>query len=180
MTSLRLLALEDGREGGVPLAELDRLAAALAAVFRVSVEVADRPLAAGFAYAPERQQYYSTRLLAALAALPLPPGEHVLGVTELDLYIPVLTFVFGEAQLGGPAAIVSLHRLREEFYGLPPDVARLDGRLVKEALHEVGHTLGMRHCDDWACAMASTHTVELIDAKQARYCSHCGVPHGFR
>ena len=173
MTSLRLLALEDGRAGGVPLAELDRLAAALAAVFRVSVEVADRPLAASFAYAPERQQYYSTRLLAALAALPLPPGEHVLGVTHLDLYVPVLTFVFGEAQLRGPAGIVSAHRLREEFYGLPPDPARLDERLCKEAVHETGHTLGLRHCDDWSCAMASTHAVELLDLKQAAFCAHC-------
>ena len=173
MNSLLLLPLADDRASGVSLARLDRLAAALAPVFGVSVEVAGWAVDAAFAYAPERQQYYSTLLLAALAKLPPVPGRHVLGVTLLDLYVPVLTFVFGEAKLRGPAAVVSLHRLREEFYGLPADEDRLAERLCKEAVHELGHTLGLRHCDDWSCVMASTHTVELLDLKQPAYCSHC-------
>jgi archaemetzincin len=97
----------------------------------------------------------------------------VLAVTEADLYVPVLTFVFGEAQLGGPRAIVSAHRLREEFYGLPRDEKKLDARLAKEALHELGHTLGLRHCDDWRCVMASSHAVERLDLKEAQYCRQC-------
>lgn len=155
------------------LGRLDRLAAGLASLFRVSVSVSSQPLHAAFAFAPERRQYYSTRLLAELAARQLDDGARVLGVTGEDLYVPVLTFVFGEAQLRGPAALVSLHRLSDEFYGLPPNEAQLDARLLKEAIHELGHTFGLRHCDDWSCAMASTHTVELLDLKRAGFCAPC-------
>ncbi|MBL8241057.1 MAG: archaemetzincin family Zn-dependent metalloprotease [Bryobacterales bacterium] len=155
------------------MALLDRLASRLAPVFHLSITVSNSPIDAAFAYTPERCQYYSTRLVAALAALPTRPGEHILGITPLDLFVPILTFVFGEAQLRGPAAIVSYHRLTEEFYGLPADAALLDQRLLKEAVHELGHTLGLRHCDDWSCAMASTHTVELLDLKGAELCPHC-------
>jgi archaemetzincin len=96
-------------------------------------------------------------------------------VTDVDLYIPVLTFVFGEAQLGGRCALVSLHRLHEEFYGLPPSPELLRHRLVKESVHELGHVLGLRHCPDWRCVMASTHDVERIDLKGEEYCPSCLV-----
>jgi archaemetzincin len=102
----------------------------------------------------------------------------VLGVTAQDLFIPILTFVFGEAQLGpGPAAaaVASLHRLRQEFYGLPPDPALARDRLLKEALHELGHTLGLRHCHDYRCVMSSSHAVENIDLKLAEFCPDCAV-----
>ena len=65
----------------------------------------------------------------------------MLALTELDLYIPVLTYVFGEAQLAGDSALVSAHRLRQEFYGMPANRRLLDERLLKESLHELGHTL---------------------------------------
>jgi archaemetzincin len=94
-------------------------------------------------------------------------------VTTLDLFIPILTFVFGEAQLRGPCALVSLHRLREEFYGLPGNDALLRARLVKESVHELGHTLGLRHCRDWQCVMASTHDVQRLDLKSQAYCPSC-------
>ena len=65
----------------------------------------------------------------------------LLGITQLDLYIPILTFVFGEAQLGGASAVVSYHRLQQEFYGLPQDRDLLANRLLIESVHELGHTL---------------------------------------
>jgi archaemetzincin len=85
----------------------------------------------------------------------------------------VLTFVFGEAQLEGRCALVSLHRLREEFYGLPGSDALLRERLLKESVHELGHTFGLRHCDDWTCVMASTHAVERLDVKSVEFCRTC-------
>jgi archaemetzincin len=91
----------------------------------------------------------------------------------VDLYIPILTFVFGEAQVGGPCAVVSLHRLRQEFYGLPEDREILRYRLVKEAVHEIGHTLDLTHCDDYRCAMAPSHAVEWIDLKDSALCASC-------
>ncbi len=102
-----------------------------------------------------------------------PAPWRLLGVTSLDLYIPTLTFVFGEAQLHGPCALVSMHRLRQEFYGLPADPRLAAERLLKEAVHELGHTLGLRHCDDYRCAMAPSHAVEWIDLKSPRLCPAC-------
>lgn len=95
------------------------------------------------------------------------------GVTSLDLFIPILTYLFGEAQLKGHCAVVSLHRLREEFYGLPPNPELLLHRVVKESVHELGHVSGLRHCLDWHCVMASTHDVERLDLKGEEYCSSC-------
>jgi len=102
-----------------------------------------------------------------------PTTWRVLGVTAADLYIPILTFVFGEAQLRGQCALVSLHRLRQEFYGLPADPGLLRERLLKEAVHELGHTLELTHCDDYGCVMAASHSVEWIDLKGAVPCSVC-------
>jgi archaemetzincin len=94
-------------------------------------------------------------------------------VTDADLYIPILTFIFGEAQLGNTGAVVSTHRLRPEFYGMPKDHRVLQGRLLKEAIHELGHTFGLHHCPDYRCVMSASHSVERIDLKQADFCEVC-------
>jgi archaemetzincin len=159
---------------GVELEFLDGLAAALAAAFRVSCHVREQTLDVSAAYDVIRGQYYSTAILEQL--IPLAAGNpeiRLLGVTALDLFVPVLTFVFGEAQLEGRCALVSLHRLGEDFYGLPPNSEMLRQRTVKEALHEIGHTFGLRHCLDWRCVMASTHAVERLDLKSAAFCPAC-------
>jgi archaemetzincin len=180
MKAIHLLAVEASRAGAaagpaatVPLLLLDQLAAALARVFHVSCHVRTETLDAGFAFEPVRNQFHSTAILQRLQALPCPEGTCLLGITGLDLFVPVLTFVFGEAQLQGRCALVSLHRLREEFYGLPPNNHLLQERLVKEAVHELGHNFGLRHCDDWECVMASTHAVERLDVKSAGFCADC-------
>ena len=125
-----------------------------------------------FARDRQRNQYHSTSILQCL--LPLSEqGARLLAVTSLDLFVPVLTFVFGEAQLQGYCAVVSLHRLREEFYGLPANDTLLRERLLKEAVHELGHTWGLRHCDDWQCVMTSSHAVERLDVKGTDFCRRC-------
>ncbi len=157
-----------------PLEYIDELAADLAGIFRVSCHVAAEPFDASFAFDKQRGQYYSTSILVRLAgAVALEPGDRILGVTDLDLYVPVLTFVFGEAQVGGNSALVSLCRLRDEFYGLPPAPELLRERAAKEAVHELGHTLGLRHCANWQCVMASTHAVERLDLKLRDFCPAC-------
>ena len=96
-----------------------------------------------------------------------------LAVAAVDLYIPILRYVFGEAQMGGPCAVVSTYRLRQEFYGLDRDKAQLRERLLKECVHELGPTLNLRHCQDYQCAMASSHPLEWIDLRQNRLCDAC-------
>jgi archaemetzincin len=157
---------------GVALEALDELATALARTFSASCHVAPQPIDAAFAFDRLRSQYYATLILEQLSRM--ADGQtRLLGITELDLFVPVLTFVFGEAQLGGHCALISRRRLREEFYGLPPNPEALRERTVKEAVHELGHTFGLRHCPDWRCVMASTHAVERVDVKSADFCARC-------
>jgi archaemetzincin len=127
------------------------------------------------AYHAGRGQYHSTAILKQLLRHPHRESWRILGVTEVDLYIPILTFVFGEAQLGEGAALVSTHRLRPEFHGLPPDPRLLEERLLKEAIHELGHTLGLHHCPNYLCVMSASHSVERIDLKQPDFCLACAA-----
>jgi archaemetzincin len=127
-------------------------------------------------YDEQRGQYNSTKLLAALRNSPSEragPGEKVLGVIRHDLFVPVLTFVFGEAELSGDHAIVSYHRLESERYGLQPDRRLLAERLLKESIHEVGHLFGLKHCHSPSCVMRSSTSVEEIDTKSAGFCMAC-------
>lgn len=172
----RELPAPDEHPDTVPLELLDELAAALARIFRVSCHLREEKLDASFAFDPVRNQYSSTVILERLDGLVAADRQgdrRVLAVTALDLYVPILTFVFGEAQLAGRCAVVSFHRLREDFYGLPLNQALLDKRLTKEAVHELGHTFGLRHCSNWGCVMASSHSVARLDLKTPYFCPAC-------
>jgi len=151
---------------------LGDLATSLATIFHVECRVRPDRLDVAIARDRLRNQFYSTAILQLMQPL-AREDMRLLAVTSLDLYVPVLTFVFGEAQLQGACALVSTHRLREEFYGLPPRADLLRERLLKEAVHELGHTFGLRHCDDWECVMTSSHAVERLDVKGAGFCSGC-------
>ena len=152
---------------------LGELAVRLAPTFHMPCRVRPERLNVASAHDRMRNQYFSTAILQSMQPL-VEPGARLLAVTSLDLYVPVLTFVFGEAQLRGSCAVVSLHRLREEFYGLPAREDLMRERLVKEAVHELGHTFGLLHCDDWRCVMTSSHGVERLDVKGAEFCLLCG------
>ena len=100
-------------------------------------------------------------------------SRKILAVTGLDLFVPVLTYVFGEAQLSGKAAVVSTFRLDETLYGLPANRPLLEERLLKEAVHELGHTFGLIHCRNYECAMHSSTAAEEIDIKGKGLCEEC-------
>jgi archaemetzincin len=161
------------RVGDVDGRLLQDLRAGLAAELRVPCEGLPAALDPAFAFHPERQQYDSTEILARMSDFLTPQTSRLLGVASVDLYIPILTYVFGEAQVGDSCAIVSLHRLRQEFYGLPPEQNVLRDRILKEAMHELGHTFELSHCDDYRCAMAPSHAVERIDLKTSSFCEAC-------
>ena len=162
-----------GAEPGLDL--LEYLAAALARTFRTPCRIRPETFDLSFALDEGRQQYYSTAIIQRLERK-VDPDARVLGVTASDLYVPVLTFVFGEAQLDGNCAVVSTARLKEEFYGMPRRQDLLRKRLLKEAVHELGHTFGLRHCPDWRCVMTSSHAVERLDVKGAEFCRACRKP----
>jgi archaemetzincin len=169
---IQIIPLADGGSTGPELSLLEGLAAALARVFRTPCRIRPDLFDVSFALDAGRQQYYSTAILQRLQ-LHCDPNARVLGVTPCDLFVPVLTFVFGEAQLEGNCATVSLARLREEAYGMPACEELLRERLLKEAVHELGHTFGLRHCADWRCVMTSSHGVERLDVKGVEFCTAC-------
>jgi len=120
------------------------------------------------AYDARRKQWSSSRILDWLDRV--GPGGRVLAVTDVDLFIPILTFVFGEAQLNGRAALVSTARLAEP--GLPDERVVLE-RLAKESVHEVGHVFGLLHCDSVGCVMGRSSSVRDVDKKRGELCPSC-------
>lgn len=172
MKPIHLIALANGERAGPALSVLESLAASLTRAFQTRCRILPDLFDISFALDDGRHQYHSTVILQRLERH-CDLDARVLGVTGCDLFVPVLTFVFGEAQLDGNCAAVSLARLREEAYGLPPRADLLQERLVKEAVHELGHTFGLRHCENWQCVMTSSHGVERVDVKSAEFCSVC-------
>ena len=128
-----------------------------------------------FAFDADRGQYGSVPVLEMLLARCPRDAAKLLAVTERDLFIPVLTFVFGQAQLGGRVGVVSFARLRQEFYGLAADREIFLERAYKEALHETGHLFGLVHCAERKCAMSLATTVRQIDLKDDAFCAACGA-----
>ncbi len=159
--------------GSVPAELLAELRSGLNREFSVPSEILPAEPEPRFAFNVTRQQYLSTEILAFMISRRTPDSRRLLGVTLVDLYIPILTFVFGEAQVQGNCALVSAHRLRQEFYGLPSDNLLFHERLLKEATHELGHTLTLSHCEDYRCAMSASHGVERIDLKTSHFCAAC-------
>jgi len=152
---------------------LQRLAWRLESTFQTTVRWRVPTFDPEVAYDISRGQHNSTILLKLLLEEVEDTSTKVLGVTGVDLFIPVLTYVFGEAQLVGTVAVVSSHRLRAEAYGLETDQKLLIQRLEKEAVHELGHTFGLIHCAESACVMHPSTYVEQIDLKSVEFCTDC-------
>ena len=128
-----------------------------------------------YAFDSPRGQYSSTLIMRNAIARRPQDADRFLVVTERDIFIPMLSFVYGQAQLGGPVALLSLARLRQEFYGLGPNTGLFLSRVRKETLHEVGHTYGLTHCGDARCTMALSTDVRHVDAKNEEFCSGCAI-----
>ena len=124
-------------------------------------------------YSEDRRQYFSTQILGEVISLTSDNTDYFLILTGIDLYVPVLTFIFGEAQLKGKYSIVSVRRLHEQFYtGISNDKLLFE-RTIKEILHELGHNFGLLHCVDWDCVMHVSNSVEEVDIKGSFYCKSC-------
>ncbi|MFC1824717.1 archaemetzincin family Zn-dependent metalloprotease [Thermodesulfobacteriota bacterium] len=127
-----------------------------------------------FAFDQQRNQFHSTSILEKLSAIAPADAAKVLAITSVDLFIPILTHVYGEAQLGGKACVISTYRLDEDLPSLSGNRVLLE-RAGKEAVHEMGHTFSLRHCKDSTCIMHYCRTIKDVDRKSEQLCRYCAV-----
>ena len=141
--------------------------------FNVVIDIGRQLDEPTYAYHKGKNQYHSTKILKRIHKLKLTGYDRVLGIVDVDLYVPERTFVFGEAKIKWKIAIISLTRLRQEFYDLPKDFALFKKRIIIEAVHEIGHTFGLHHCKNNNCVMFLSRTVSDSDQKGSDFCANC-------
>ena len=162
----------------LPIGDIDRnlleeLSEMLGQTFGRRTRILPRQENPGFALDSRRGQYLSIPILGRILQCADQETEKIIGVADVDLFVPVLRFVFGQAQLSGRAALVSITRLKQQFYGLPENENLLMLRLKKEAVHELGHTYGLVHCRADGCVMHYSNSLREVDARPLRFCTDC-------
>ena len=123
-------------------------------------------------YIADRNQYLADPVLADLKRYQTG-DRRLLGVSDVNLFSRGLNFVFGQADYTNRIAVISLTLLKQENYGLPGDTALLIDRAQKEAVHELGHTFGLGHCQDGACVMHFSNSLIDTDVKKINFCRRC-------
>ena len=160
--------------GDIREEHLASMAESIAEQFGLGVEISANQGVPAYALDEVRKQYNSNLILTNLLILCPPDGLKILGVTHVDLFSPIFSFVFGEAQFGGKATVISSFRLGGETRENPgPGCPTLISRLEKEAIHELGHTFGIRHCADPDCVMHYSTGLACADRKFAFFCPAC-------
>lgn len=141
-------------------------------IFRYKTEVITFLQDVSFALDPKRKQHHSTPILKKLEEAAPVQAVKVIGITSVDLFIPILTHVYGEAQIGGTSCIISTHRLADGL-SLAADKNTYYKRVAKEAIHELGHTFKLRHCKERACIMHYCRSIKDVDRKSEQLCRYC-------
>ncbi|MCU0605758.1 MAG: archaemetzincin family Zn-dependent metalloprotease [Desulfobacterales bacterium] len=150
------------------------VAAAVQTVFGCATALHPLSIDLAFAYDAAREQYHSTPILRRLADAAPEGALKIIALVEVDLFIPILTHVYGEAQLGGKACIVSSYRLTTESWR-PDGRDRFQRRMLKESIHELGHTFNLRHCSDPKCIMHYCRSEADVDRKSEELCRYCRI-----
>lgn len=154
---------------------LRKIALTIEKEFRIPVAFEENHVDLNQFYNPGRRQYDANKLLSFIAGGSRDELTKLIGLFRVDLFIPILTYIFGQAMLNGHSAVASVYRLRNELYGLKKDESVLLSRTTKEVIHELGHTFGLIHCHVSSCVMRSSTYVEDIDQKSHHFCARCRV-----
>jgi archaemetzincin len=152
---------------------LEKLAGAIKQEFLHSINIKEGRIDLSEFYDPGRRQYDGTKLLKEVGLMFPSESIKTLGLFNVDLYIPILTFIFGQAYLKGHAGIASTYRLKNELYGMRQNEELLRDRFKKVCIHELGHSFGLIHCHTQTCVMKSSTYVEDIDLKRYNLCIKC-------
>jgi archaemetzincin len=151
---------------------LSKIAGAVQHEFKCQVIIKEMHLDLGEYFDAGRRQYNGDKLLKAVALMEIS-GDKIIALFNVDLFIPILTYIFGQAQLGGRTGIASMYRLGNERYGIINSDNILIQRFIKEVIHELGHLFGLIHCHTPTCVMRSSTYVEDIDQKEMELCPKC-------
>ncbi len=152
---------------------LDHIVQSVVNELHYPVQIADSEILLDEYYDPGRRQYDGNRLLKDINSISTPDIMKRIALFRVDLFIPILTYIFGQAAFKGETGIVSVYRLRNELYGIKKDDTLLLNRFTKVIIHELGHTFGLIHCHTPNCVMRSSTYVEDIDQKSRSFCSSC-------
>lgn len=152
---------------------VDAIEEGIRAVFKLDVHRMDGEITPGYAFDAKRRQYSSELILRNMAKHYPDNAFRLLAATHVDLFIPMLTFVYGQAQLNGRVSIVSTARMHQEFYGLTANRSLTVLRTLKESLHELGHTFGLTHCSVQECLMSIATDIGHLDRKGKDLCRSC-------
>ena len=152
---------------------LKNIAEAVKHEFPFSVNIKEGHLDLSEFYDPSRRQYNGIKLLKEVDSIFSSDSAKTIGLFHVDLFIPILTYIFGQAFLNGRTGIASHYRLSNERYGISSDDKFMLDRFKKEVIHELGHTFGLIHCNVSTCVMRSSTYVEDIDQKNAKLCPGC-------
>ena len=128
-----------------------------------------------YAYNETRLQYDAGIILKGFDSTAFHAYEKVIGVLDVDLFVPIFTHVFGEARQGGKYALVSLYRLERDLDGSPSPLSIQLERAAKVALHELGHLFDLRHCTDEKCLMHFSGGIEDLDRTPIYFCRYCSI-----
>ena len=159
--------------GSVESKLLSWLARRLSEVLAQKVVIAEKIPLPSASYNSRRHQYQGSALLLMLSKKSIVGAERVVGVIGADCYAPGLNFIFGQARMGGREAIVALPRLHQSFYNQLEDTALFRARLLKEVVHELGHTWKLSHCANPQCVMHFSNSLYDTDIKEVDFCSRC-------
>ena len=152
---------------------LDKIVSRLHLEFLLPVTSEESHLDLSDYYDPTRRQYNGNSLLKELDSYTSSPNVKKIALFRVDLCIPILTYIFGQAPLNGKTGIASLYRLRNEQYGMKKDEDLLLDRFRKVITHELGHMFGLLHCHVPHCVMRSSTYVEDLDQKSHNFCNKC-------
>jgi archaemetzincin len=155
----------------IPMGRVDTMAvnvvaANLQAILGLNTRIQPTLPEPAYAFLPRRDQYEAGKILQQVASI-VGGGTFRLGVVNVDIYTPILTFIYGESQLGGSASLISTYRIQS------PDAQKAYNRAAKIGVHEVGHLLGIVHCRAPDCLMGFSNNLERLDSLPLKFCQAC-------